>query len=53
MANWQQEQDKNKYSEEDMKKYADYCIKLSNENRYYYPLRPEDWFEQFYKLKKD
>jgi hypothetical protein len=48
-----QEQDKNKYSEEDMKKYADYCIKLSNENRYYYPLRPEDWFEQFSKFKKD
>jgi hypothetical protein len=47
MANWQQEQDKNKYSEEDMKKYADYCIKLINENRYYYPLRPEEWFEQF------
>ena len=33
-ANWQQEQDKNKYSEEDMKQFAFECVAnfLSNSN---------------------
>ena len=38
---WQQEQDKNKYSEEDMMDYSNYRLLIKN------ALRPKEWFEQF------
>jgi hypothetical protein len=45
-AKWQQEQDKNKYSEEDMKKYASYML---THTKY---ITPKEWFEQFKKNKQ-
>jgi hypothetical protein len=46
-AKWQQEQDKNKYSEEDMQEYAEFCIRCYNEGL---PcIVAKDWFEQFKK----
>ena len=39
-AKWQQEQDKNKYSEEDMNEYAIYILNNS-------VITPKEWFEQF------
>jgi hypothetical protein len=48
-AKWQQEQDKNKYSEEDMQEYAEFCIICYNAAL---PcIVPEDWFEQFKKQR--
>ena len=44
-AKWQAEQDKNKYSEEEMQEYAKFCIRCYNEGL---PLIvANDWFERF------
>jgi len=48
-AKWQQEQDKNKYSEEDMILYSDYVLLCSAEKTFKLPLQPKQWFEQFKK----
>jgi hypothetical protein len=46
-AKWQQEQDKNKYSQEDMQEYAEFCIRCYNEGL---PLIvAQDWSKQFKK----
>jgi hypothetical protein len=46
-AKWQQEQDKNKYSEEDMQEYAEFCIRCYNEGL---PcIVAKDWVKQFKK----
>jgi hypothetical protein len=46
-AKWQQEQDKSKYSEEDMQEYAEFCIRCYQKEL---PcIIAKDWFEQFKK----
>jgi hypothetical protein len=47
MANWQQEQDKNKYSEEDMTGYALYVLKNDK------VISPKEWKETFKQDKTD
>ena len=45
-----QQQDKNKYSEEDMNDYADFCsnIALTKQTGFPFPT-PKEWFEQIKK----
>jgi hypothetical protein len=45
-AKWQQEQDKNKYSEEDMILYSDYVLMCSAEKTFKLPLKPKKWFKE-------
>lgn len=46
-SKFQQEQDKNKYSEKDMILYSDYVLMCSAEKTFKLPLKPKKWFEQF------
>jgi hypothetical protein len=47
---WQQEQDKNKYSEQDMDNYAEYCIQHFAKSQIGQPyLSAKEWFSQFKK----
>jgi hypothetical protein len=48
IAKWKQEQDKNKYSEEDMDNYAEYCTTHVLKSKIGHPyLSVKEWFEQF------